>query len=287
MNCTPQNFLFRWLGVAGIEFRYCDFSILVDPYLSRISTFRMLFGKAHPNEHRIFSRIISADTVLVTHSHFDHLMDVPVIAKKFKCPVYGSANTCELLKRCDVPVSQIRLVAPDDNLSIGPFLVKVMKSSHPSIPFVNTVVLPKTDRPPKHALDFGMDSQFAYKINAGLSTCLTDPGKEGHKEPVDLLFVSTLQGCRVVSQAIKIIDPAVVIPIHWDNYFKPIAGSSKAPGWGLVPVNRVALKALRSLVHTLTPRGRFFVPEPFKFYRLEDVLQTKHEYPQFPTIFSV
>jgi L-ascorbate metabolism protein UlaG (beta-lactamase superfamily) len=281
------HFTFRWLGVAGLEFKYNDYSILIDPYVSRISLPRVLFGKVRPDETEIFNRITATNAILATHSHFDHLMDVPVVAKKFNCPVYGSPNTCALLKRCDVPISSIHEVAPEDDLSMGPFHIKVLKSSHSKFPFVKPVTLPKTQEPPQHAMDFGMDSQFAYKISAGPTTCLTDPGMESHKEEIDVLFISALQSFRVVSRVLRTLDPAIVIPIHWDNYFRRFTGSLKAPDWGLLPVKRVSLQTLRSMVQTMTPRGRLFLPDPFKFYCLEDILYSNHEYPRFPTIYNI
>jgi L-ascorbate metabolism protein UlaG (beta-lactamase superfamily) len=278
------SLLFRWLGAAGLEFSYNGFSLLIDPYLSRVSLPRVLFGKLQPDEKKIFCRINAANTILVTHSHFDHLMDVPVVAKKFNCPVYGSPNTCSLLERCGVPPSHIHTVAPGDEFSTGPFQVKVMKSSHSFVPLFQPIILPKTSEPPLHALDFGMDSQFSYRISTGSMACLTDPGNEVEKDVIDILFINTLQGARIVRRILKTLNPGVVIPIHWDNYFKPVPVSQKAPGWGLLPIRRIALKSLKKHVITLTPRGCFFLPKPFTSYRVEDILQHDHEY---PSVFSL
>ncbi len=276
---TNPSFLFRWLGVAGMEFNYDGFTLLIDPYLSRISLLKFLFGKVQPDERKIFSRIIDANALLVTHSHFDHLMDVPVIAKKYNSTVYGSPNTCALLERLEVPPAQIQEVAPKDEFTTGPFHIQVIKSSHPFVPFSKTASLPKPSKPPQRALDFGMDSQFAYRISIGQNTLLTDPGIKVGKDVIDILFISTLHGTRVVHHILKTLNAAVIIPIHWDNYFKALPASLKAPGWGLLPCNRVFLKTLKKMVYALTPRGCFFIPEPFKYYSLEDILNPNHEYP--------
>jgi L-ascorbate metabolism protein UlaG (beta-lactamase superfamily) len=278
---------FRWLGAAGLEFSLNDFSLLIDPYVSRISLFQFLFGGTTPDEQTIFSRITAANAVLVTHSHFDHLMDVPVIAKRFNCPVYGSPNTCTLLERCEVSPSLIYKRAPEDEFIIGPFNVMVMNSSHPYALFFKSIMLPATSKPPRHALDFGIDSQFAYRISVGPRTCLTDPGKEVSKGAIDILFINTLQGTRTVRHILKTLDPGVVIPIHWDNYFRPISVSGGAPGWGVLPVKRVFLKTVKKLVNSLTPRGTFFLPEPFKYYCVEDILQHDHESPSLASLYGV
>jgi L-ascorbate metabolism protein UlaG (beta-lactamase superfamily) len=275
--------LFRWLGAAGLEFRYNGFTLLVDPYLSRIPVVKVLFCRIKPDEQKVFNQITAADAILVTHSHFDHLMDVPLIAKKFGSPVYGSPNTCSLLERCAVPLSNIRTAAPGDAFSIGPFNVTVRKSSHSYIPFLYNRKLPKTPDPPCHAFDFVLDFHYSYRIGAGSRTYLTDPGREAGKDAVDVLFINTLQGSRIVRNILNSIDAKVVVPLHWDNYFKPISNSCRAPGWGLWPVRRILLKTLNRLVVASTPRGSYFLPEPFTFYCVEDILY--HGY-SFPSIAS-
>jgi L-ascorbate metabolism protein UlaG (beta-lactamase superfamily) len=214
-------------------------------------------------------------------------MDVPVISKKFNCSVYGSLNTCSLLERCEVPRSHIHKVAPEDEIIIGPFQIRVMKSSHPFIPFFQPIILSQTSEPPRHALDFGMDCQFAYRIGVGSKTYLTDPGSEAGKDVIDILFINTLQGSIIVRQILKTMDPSLVIPLHWDNYFKPISDFHGAPGWGLLPVNRIFMKTLKKLVYASTPRGRFFLPEPFKYYCVEDILQHDHEFPSIASLHGM
>jgi hypothetical protein len=270
-------FHFRWLGAAGLEFSNNGYTLLIDPYLSRLSLFQVLFGKAKPDEHKILSTITAANAILVTHGHYDHLMDIPAIAKKFNCPVYGSRETCFLLKSCGVEKHDIHEVAPGDKMDVGPFSVRVMKSSHPDSVIYKLFAHTKTAASPRRAFDFGMDSHFSYQIAMGSLTCLTDPGKETVKDVVDILFINTFQGLRIVRHCLKTANPSVVVPIHWDNFFKPISGSRGAPGWGLLPVKRVFLRSLQKLVRALTFRGRVFLPHPFKYYSVEDILQHDHE----------
>ena len=132
-----------------------------------------------------------------------------------------------------------------------------------------------------------MDYQFAYRITVGSSACLTDPGNEAGKEVIDILFINTLQGSRIVRQILKTMDPALVIPIHWENYFMPISDFHGAPGWGIFPVKRVFLKKVKKLIYSLTPRGNYFLPEPFKYYCVEDILQHHHETPSLASLYGL
>jgi L-ascorbate metabolism protein UlaG (beta-lactamase superfamily) len=271
-SMVKPDVFFRWLGAAGMELRCNGFSLLVDPYLSRISFIRFLLGGLDADDKKIFAVIDRANAILVTHSHFDHLMDVPLIAKRYGSAVYGSPNTRLLLTRCGVPAAQIREAAPGDDFVAGPFRVTALKSSHPFPWLFRPAGLPARMRPPRRALDYGMDSQFAYRITVGKNTLLTDPGRESGKDDVDVLFVNPLQGKKVCRMILESINPKLVVPLHWDNFFRRVSRSREAPSWGLLPVPRVLLKTLGGEVAGGASGGRFFLPRPFVHYRLDDII---------------
>jgi len=54
---------------------------LIDPYLSRNE-------KALPKQSLKPSDIQNGDTIFISHGHFDHIYDVPVIASKTGAKVY-------------------------------------------------------------------------------------------------------------------------------------------------------------------------------------------------------
>ncbi|MGW7411066.1 MBL fold metallo-hydrolase [Streptomyces sp. NPDC054863] len=78
----------RWLGVAGWELAFDGHRILVDPYLSR-QEYRVPGGSAIDADRaltpdtgtveQVVARHLPAppELLLVTHGHFDHLLDVP------------------------------------------------------------------------------------------------------------------------------------------------------------------------------------------------------------------
>src|SRR5713226_7988309 len=98
-NASRSNqVVLKYLGTAGWEITDGTTSILIDPYLSRINgpappgggsghslagETRRAYGwgdVASPDVAAIDSHIQRADCVLVTHTHYEHILDVPHIA---------------------------------------------------------------------------------------------------------------------------------------------------------------------------------------------------------------
>ena len=74
-----------YLGTNGYQFEFKGHALLVDPYFSRVDLLSVALGsRIHPNAARIndgLRHLASGnrrmDAILVTHGHFDHLLDVP------------------------------------------------------------------------------------------------------------------------------------------------------------------------------------------------------------------
>ena len=100
--------ILTWLGTAGWQITDGTTVILIDPYISRIfgpqppgrapytraaADTRPEYGwkdVATPDGAAIDAHIQRADFVLVTHTHYDHVLDVPTIAKLGYCTSFSS-----------------------------------------------------------------------------------------------------------------------------------------------------------------------------------------------------
>ena len=109
------------LGAAGWEITDGQTTILMDPYLSRLR-YRARFGLMDTPElsgdtRRVFgpdddlvcdtaavdARITRADFILHSHSHFNHTLDMPHIARKTGATVIGTESTTNLARAGGVP----------------------------------------------------------------------------------------------------------------------------------------------------------------------------------------
>ena len=70
-----------------------------------------------------------ADAIVVGHTHFDHVLDVPAIAARTGCPVYGSSSLRHLMGLYGLAAQSID-VQPYALYELGPFRVTFVPSRH-------------------------------------------------------------------------------------------------------------------------------------------------------------
>ncbi len=92
-----QKFInIQYLGVGGYLFRYGKSALITAPMFTNPSLFKLAsLTRLKTNEvlvDRLLPSVEDVEIILVGHSHYDHLMDVPYIMKKHakKSVVYGS-----------------------------------------------------------------------------------------------------------------------------------------------------------------------------------------------------
>lgn len=136
----------KYLGTAGWEITDETIVILIDPYLSRINgpatpgggTGHSMAGDTRPaygwhdvasaDIAAIDSRIRRVDFVLVTHTHYDHVLDVPHIALKTRATVIGTESTENVVRAYAVPEEQLITVRGGEDYELGSFSLQVIPS---------------------------------------------------------------------------------------------------------------------------------------------------------------
>ena len=121
---------FRWLGVAGIELEMDSQILAIDPFFTRPPFWRLWLGRVPPNRDLTLDKVRRCDFILVSHAHYDHLMDVPNLAIHTRAQVFGSANTCQVLRICGVPGEQIHKIQGADRIRLKDYTVEILPSEH-------------------------------------------------------------------------------------------------------------------------------------------------------------
>lgn len=273
---TKTAISFRWLGVAGLELNANNRTLVIDPYFTRFPLRKLWFGSVRPNHELVAEKIKRCDFVLITHAHFDHLMDVPDVVHNTNATVYGSPNTCRLLNVCGVPNDRICEISVGDKLTLGEFQIEVSRAEHVKLPGFMPGRLPSNLKPPSRARDYRMDYDFSFLIVSDGHTLITDPGERPKVEiQTDVLFLFPLRQYPYYKSLMSGVKSKVVIPTHWDNFFRPLSRplrpQMKYPALAFPPIQRVNLARFSRMIEKLSPRTKVVIPEIFRSYNLAEV----------------
>ncbi len=258
---------FRWLGAQGVELS-CDGQVLlIDPFFTRPPASKVLFQKLYPDGDLAASHLRHCDHILVTHTHYDHVMDVPGLALRRQSLVYGSANTGRIMEAYGVPQAQFQEIQPDCHLSLGPFEVDVIASQHIRFPLDRLLAGPLKEglRPPLRLMDYRLDHIYGFFIRVQGLRILFCPGPA---RPADLIFAGVAYNGDYYRRMLSLAAPSLFIPLHWDNFFRPLDQPLRELAWP----GRMSLRQLERLVMRSSPAVRFLVPGLLKPVALGDSL---------------
>ena len=221
----------------GYQFEANGQALLVDPYFTRAGLTTIAFQQAlEPNETRISfglrhvrSRVCG---VLVTHAHFDHLLDVPEIMKRTNARLVAGATATNLTMSCGLDRSRRLVVEPGFTRVLGPWRIRVLSSAHDRIlgwlPFRGTKTQPGTC--PAKASDWRLGEPMAFLIEANGKRVYIDSGgtsevlPPAQVAPVDLaiLGVALPDSRKRLRATIERLRPKYVLPSHQDDFFSPV-----------------------------------------------------------------
>ena len=280
-----EKITIRWLGVAGLEIGCPGWRIVFDPYVSRIPPGRMLFGRIQ-SDHDLVARIISpCDAIIITHSHFDHLLDAANAARLRGAVVFGSPNTRRILRAEGLPESQIVEMHPGSVVDRGRVRVTAFEERpHPWVAGYGMQPLKHDLKPPLHARDYALDFGLSFLVECDGVKLLTETCQEpSGVGQIDILFTSPLNpgvgGKRYFEKLIQAYHPRILVPVHCDNMNLPL--SSPAQGQ-LAPTGRLWLPLARfdgarfkHRVESLPGAPTVFIPQRLREYPLSEFLPEK------------
>ena len=223
-----------WLGAAGFEVKTRDKIFYLDPYLTRNAD-------AEPVQPKTDAGIAPHSNIFISHAHFDHLMDIPHIARLSSSKIYCSDTARQYLIRNKVEENSIHTVQQDRQaFAFDGYDAQALFSHH--IKFDKKLVLKTLVKinvklfaclpylcqfPCGRVLGWRFvleDKTLLFYGSAGSTTAELDQAAE---TPVDILLMP-LQGhsniCRIGLNHVNTLNPGVVIPHHHDNFFPPISG---------------------------------------------------------------
>jgi L-ascorbate metabolism protein UlaG (beta-lactamase superfamily) len=129
----PTGLEIEWLGVSGYRLSYDGRTLFIDPYLSRVPFRDLALRRPTRPDPAALERFAGAASdvvgVLVGHTHFDHAVDAPAIARRFDCRAYGSKSLVNLMGLHGLAERAVE-VEPYRTYELGPFEVSFTPSVH-------------------------------------------------------------------------------------------------------------------------------------------------------------
>jgi len=244
----PAGLELEWLGVAGYRLTYEGVTVFIDPYVSRVPLRDVLLRRPALPDTALIDRYLRADHVagiLIGHTHWDHAVDAPALARKHNATAYGSDSLARLMRLHGLDSV---IVEPHRRYELGPFVVSFTPSRHSKLLFGRKVPFdgPLTCED-AHALNPGAykcGAVYGIRIEvAGISLYhqgSADLDDSQRIDPVDV-FLAGVTGRQVTprywERILPKLDPRVLVPTHYDDFFAPLGRPMKL-------VRKVDLEAL-------------------------------------------
>jgi len=291
-GATATRVQLTYLGTAGWEITDGKTVVLIDPFLSRPrivipnaetlpTDTRPLFTNndiAQSDAAVIDAHIQRADFILVTHTHSDHVLDVPYIARKTGATVLGTESTYNFARASGVPGNKLIVVRGGEDYELPGFSLRVIPSLHGVLrnaPFLQRdpnaplppAVFPASATPPFRFADLRIEGgTLAYLIRMNGRQILVFGSMNYVEREVqglrpDVVLVGAMPERREIydytGRLLRAVGfPRMVLPTHWDR-FNVTYDVSQAP-----EIER--LQSFLAEVKAASPKSTVIVPKYFE-----------------------
>ncbi|MCL6417467.1 MBL fold metallo-hydrolase [Aestuariirhabdus sp. Z084] len=244
----------RFSGTSTLLFDDGDTAWMVDGWFSRPGALRLLFGTIAPDLEAIeyglqANQVSTLAAVFPVHSHYDHAMDSPEVAKRTGAVLLGSEATANIGRGWNVPETQIRVVENRQPIKLGNIIVTPIESRHFDFrdPQVRKRLLERPDIdkplvPPVKAFDYRLGKVYVLHVTHPRGSWLivgsagSKPGSlAGIKADTVFLGVGGIGSQSAAyreafwKETVGQVTPQRVIPIHYDSLLAPITDPIRGP----------------------------------------------------------
>ncbi|MBC7919332.1 MAG: MBL fold metallo-hydrolase [Rhodoferax sp.] len=234
-----------FLGVATVLLDDGETALMTDAFFSRPDRMSSLAGTVQPDLDAITRGMQRAGigqrtgklaAIIPVHSHYDHAMDAPEVAKRTGALLLGSSSTAMIGRGWGLSESQIKVAELGKPYTFGKFTVTLYPSVHAPTGFTGgTIDAPLV--PPQRAFAYKEGQSYAVLVeHSGKRVLITGtagwiPGAlKDVRADVVMLGIGALgtqtdaYRDQLWAEVVGNVKPQRVIAIHWDDFWIPSEG---------------------------------------------------------------
>lgn len=251
INLAAAKVEVRWLTVACLVLQDNETTIVFDPMFTRAGLTHWLNLSKLKSDELLVEKVLKeqgiarSDAIFVSHSHFDHSVDAPMVAKLTGAIFYTDKSSERIARAYKDSRIKTKTLVNRQPLQVGKFKLTPIIRDHAPIRIIDVNFLPG-DVP--ESFDFGfydyhMGETWFYYIEHPELKLLIDQGASAHLDKIRSLTTSVdvlIQGIAnreddesITNGYVRHLKPKLFIPTHIDNFFgsfDPKAEMSYLPG---------------------------------------------------------
>jgi len=126
----------KWLGCAAFEMDFGGATVVSDPWITENGATTLTWEDVE-----------KCDYIAVTHTHFDHITDIPALVKKFDPRMFvGQMSAMPLMKYSDITPMKLYPMNPGLELDFDAFKIKALFGRHSMLGATYTAVEQRVGR---------------------------------------------------------------------------------------------------------------------------------------------
>ena len=227
-----------FLGVSTLLLTDGTSAVMTDGFFSRPSLPAVGLRRLTPDLGRIDAALARAgvttlDAVVPVHSHYDHVMDAPVVAMRTGARLVGGASTLQVGRGSGLPADRMTQVGDGDTVGVGAWTLRFTASRHcPPDRYPGTITAPVV--PPARARAYRCGEAWSVLATHASGRTALLQGSAGYVEGalagqtaevvhlgIGQLGVQDEQYVEAYwEHVVRTVGARVVVLTHWDDFFR-------------------------------------------------------------------
>lgn len=267
----------HWLGAAGLTIAAGDRCVLIDPYFSRLPLRRLVAGTPLPDTasiesawQRLPAKVIA---VVVGHTHIDHALDLPALARLTDAPLFGNASLDALLGRAGLP-GRVTVCHPGHTHGLPPLgQLTIFAGAHGGVLFGRSPFLGEIETAGPYPLRargyragdvliFDLTVANRRFIHVGSAGAPVGMLPEGDCDALFLCVPGWSAQPDYPAACLRRLHPRRIVPIHFDRLTQPLCDACAVQPDRLM-ARLIDLPGFLARLHAVAPDTPVVLPRPW------------------------